>query len=98
MEQSAVLPPAAPAAQPRAGHRRPRGRARLRLYDDHVAELLDQAVYHVEHLRLGIPDAPAKAAVSSVSWTVAEDPDAVLAARPVKYPLPLDRLGRLCLY
>ncbi|WBO68592.1 ArsR/SmtB family transcription factor [Streptomyces camelliae] len=31
------------------------------LYDHHVAELLDQALYHVEHLRLGIPDAPAKA-------------------------------------
>lgn len=28
------------------------------LYDDHVAELLDQALYHVEHLRLGIPDTP----------------------------------------
>jgi DNA-binding transcriptional ArsR family regulator len=27
------------------------------LYDDHVAELLDQALYHVEHLRLGINDA-----------------------------------------
>lgn len=26
------------------------------LYDNHVAELLDQAVYHSEHLRLGIPD------------------------------------------
>ncbi|MFC1411540.1 ArsR/SmtB family transcription factor [Streptacidiphilus sp. N1-12] len=26
------------------------------LYDNHVAELLDQAVYHVEHLRLGLPD------------------------------------------
>lgn len=24
------------------------------LYDHHVAELLDQAVYHVEHLRLGL--------------------------------------------
>lgn len=23
------------------------------LYDDHVAELLDQAIYHAEHLRLG---------------------------------------------
>jgi ArsR family transcriptional regulator, nickel/cobalt-responsive transcriptional repressor len=23
------------------------------LYDDHVSELLDQAVYHAEHLRLG---------------------------------------------
>ncbi|MGW1840104.1 ArsR/SmtB family transcription factor [Streptomyces sp. BBFR2] len=29
------------------------------LYDDHVAELLDQALYHVEHLRLGIRDTPA---------------------------------------
>lgn len=25
------------------------------LYDDHVADLLDQAVYHVEHVRLGYP-------------------------------------------
>lgn len=29
------------------------------LYDDHVAELLDQAIYHAEHLRLGAPDRPA---------------------------------------
>jgi DNA-binding transcriptional ArsR family regulator len=28
-----------------------------RLFDDHVAQLLDQAVHHVEHLRLGIRDA-----------------------------------------
>jgi DNA-binding transcriptional ArsR family regulator len=28
------------------------------LYDDHVAQLLDQAVYHAEHLRLGAPDRP----------------------------------------
>ncbi|MEW2624868.1 metalloregulator ArsR/SmtB family transcription factor [Streptomyces sp. NPDC048106] len=26
------------------------------LYDNHVAELLDQAIYHVEHLRLGLSD------------------------------------------
>jgi DNA-binding transcriptional ArsR family regulator len=26
------------------------------LYDDHVAELLDQALYHVEHLQLGLTD------------------------------------------
>lgn len=26
------------------------------LYDDHVAQLLDEAVYHAEHLRLGSPD------------------------------------------
>jgi DNA-binding transcriptional ArsR family regulator len=30
------------------------------LYDNHVAELLDQALYHVEHLRLGLPDEPAE--------------------------------------
>ncbi|MGW6491914.1 ArsR/SmtB family transcription factor [Streptomyces sp. NPDC055056] len=28
------------------------------LYDNHVAELLEQALYHVEHLRLGLRDAP----------------------------------------
>ncbi len=34
-----------------------RGRTVLyRLYDSHVAQLLDEAVYHVEHLRLGQPD------------------------------------------
>jgi DNA-binding transcriptional ArsR family regulator len=32
------------------------------LYDNHVAELLDQALYHIEHLRLGITDTPAEAA------------------------------------
>ncbi len=31
------------------------------LHDDHVAALLDQALYHVEHLRLGVTDAPAAA-------------------------------------
>ncbi|AZM47081.1 transcriptional regulator [Streptomyces sp. WAC 06738] len=29
------------------------------LYDDHVAELLDQALHHTEHLRLGLTDTPA---------------------------------------
>ncbi|MEU2074323.1 hypothetical protein [Streptomyces sp. NPDC013489] len=29
------------------------------LHDDHVAGLLDQALYHVEHLRLGMTDAGA---------------------------------------
>jgi hypothetical protein len=28
------------------------------LYDSHVASLLDEAVYHAEHLRLGAPDRP----------------------------------------
>ncbi|MFD8725712.1 ArsR/SmtB family transcription factor [Streptomyces sp. NPDC059629] len=35
------------------------------LYDNHVAELLDQALYHVEHLRLGLHDTPAGAAASA---------------------------------
>lgn len=29
-------------------------------YDNHVAELLDQALFHVDHLRLGLHDAPAE--------------------------------------
>lgn len=29
------------------------------LYDTHVAELLDQAIFHAEHRRLGAPDLPA---------------------------------------
>ncbi|MFE4490966.1 ArsR/SmtB family transcription factor [Streptomyces niveus] len=33
------------------------------LYDHHVAELLDQALFHIEHLRLGLPDTPADEAV-----------------------------------
>jgi ArsR family transcriptional regulator, nickel/cobalt-responsive transcriptional repressor len=28
------------------------------LYDNHVAELLDQAIFHTEHLRLGATDRP----------------------------------------
>ncbi|NKY48782.1 ArsR/SmtB family transcription factor [Nocardia vermiculata] len=28
------------------------------LYDAHVAQLLDEAIYHSEHLRLGISDRP----------------------------------------
>ncbi|MGW2633740.1 ArsR/SmtB family transcription factor [Streptomyces chattanoogensis] len=36
------------------------------LYDNHVAELLDQALFHVEHLRLGVRDtAPAETAADS---------------------------------
>jgi hypothetical protein len=26
------------------------------LHDTHVADLLDQAVYHIEHVRLGFPE------------------------------------------
>jgi len=32
-----------------------------RLYDNHVAQLLDEAVYHTEHLRLGLTDRPGTA-------------------------------------
>jgi ArsR family transcriptional regulator, nickel/cobalt-responsive transcriptional repressor len=32
------------------------------LYDSHVAQLLDQAVYHIEHLRLGVRDEPSATA------------------------------------
>jgi DNA-binding transcriptional ArsR family regulator len=28
------------------------------LYDNHVSALIDEAVYHAEHLRLGAPDRP----------------------------------------
>ncbi|MFJ4824369.1 ArsR/SmtB family transcription factor [Streptomyces bacillaris] len=35
------------------------------LYDDHVAELLDQALYHVEHLRLGLHDTAARDSVAA---------------------------------
>lgn len=31
------------------------------LYDNHVSQLLDQAIYHAEHLRLGVPDRPVSA-------------------------------------
>ncbi|HEY0448737.1 metalloregulator ArsR/SmtB family transcription factor [Actinophytocola sp.] len=31
------------------------------LYDNHVAQLLDEAVYHIEHLRLGLADRPTAA-------------------------------------
>ncbi|WP_024803584.1 metalloregulator ArsR/SmtB family transcription factor [Nocardia sp. BMG51109] len=31
------------------------------LYDNHVAQLLDEAVYHSEHLRLGLSDDPGAA-------------------------------------
>ncbi|MCX5315979.1 helix-turn-helix transcriptional regulator [Streptomyces sp. NBC_00154] len=33
------------------------------LHDNHVAALLDQTVYHVEHLRLGLTDTAAEAAL-----------------------------------
>ncbi|MFJ7059681.1 ArsR/SmtB family transcription factor [Streptomyces microflavus] len=35
------------------------------LHDHHVAELLEQALFHVEHLRLGLRDAPATETASA---------------------------------
>ena len=32
------------------------------LYDNHVAQLLDEAIYHAEHVRLGAPDRSAPTA------------------------------------
>ncbi|MFF7889573.1 ArsR/SmtB family transcription factor [Streptomyces sp. NPDC007896] len=37
------------------------------LYDNHVAELLGQALYHVEHLRLGLHDTPADTGIAAVA-------------------------------
>ena len=39
------------------------------LYDNHVAALLDQAVHHIEHLRLGIADTPAAALAEEPVYT-----------------------------
>lgn len=35
------------------------------LYDNHVAQLLDEAVYHSEHLRLGLSDRPSASSSSA---------------------------------
>jgi hypothetical protein len=35
---------------------RPRRLTRCAIPDSHVADLLDQAVFHVEHVRLGHPE------------------------------------------
>ncbi|MFD4759707.1 hypothetical protein ACFWOJ_12645 [Streptomyces sp. NPDC058439] len=43
------------------------------LYDNHVAELLDQALFHVEHLRLGLHDTPAEEAVGAGDGVAAGD-------------------------
>ncbi|MEU5991927.1 metalloregulator ArsR/SmtB family transcription factor [Spirillospora sp. NPDC047418] len=40
------------------------------LYDDHVAELLDQALYHVEHLGLGLTDTPVEGAADTPAAAV----------------------------
>lgn len=43
-----------------SGNRQGR-RIEYSLYDNHVAQLLDEAVYHIEHLRLGARDTPGPA-------------------------------------
>ncbi|MET8786060.1 MULTISPECIES: metalloregulator ArsR/SmtB family transcription factor [unclassified Streptomyces] len=44
------------------------------LYDHHVAELLDQALHHVEHLRLGVTDTPAESSEETTEATSAAGP------------------------
>ncbi|WDO04556.1 metalloregulator ArsR/SmtB family transcription factor [Streptomyces murinus] len=51
------------------------------LYDNHVAELIDQAIYHVEHLRLGLADAADHLAVPEPERELGNSPDAVNIAR-----------------
>lgn len=50
------------------------------LYDNHVAELIDQAIYHVEHLRLGLADAADHLALSEPEPELGNSPDAVNVA------------------
>ncbi|MEV0969958.1 ArsR/SmtB family transcription factor [Microtetraspora glauca] len=42
------------------------------LYDHHVAELLDQALYHVEHLQLGLSETPERDADEGMDQAVAQ--------------------------
>ncbi|MFC5753763.1 ArsR/SmtB family transcription factor [Actinomadura rugatobispora] len=35
------------------------------LYDNHVAELLDHALYHIEHLQLGLTETPRQATAAT---------------------------------
>ena len=37
------------------------------LYDNHVAALLDEAVYHSEHLRLGLRDQVGQASIDTIA-------------------------------
>jgi hypothetical protein len=40
------------------------------LHDSHVADLLDQAVFHIEHLRLGYPEPIKEASRATISRTL----------------------------
>ncbi|MER6140031.1 metalloregulator ArsR/SmtB family transcription factor [Streptomyces sparsogenes] len=51
------------------------------LHDNHVAALLDQALYHVEHLRLGLTDAPAEATEPAAEPAAAYGDPAALTPR-----------------
>src|ERR1700742_2116275 len=53
------------------------------LYDDHVARLLDEAVYHSEHLRLGLRDRAGGYGGSSPRGAEAEGGRVSVAAAPV---------------
>src|ERR1700743_1295897 len=44
------------------------------LYDDHVARLLDEAVYHSEHLHLGLRDQAAKAEPAALALSRSAGP------------------------
>jgi ArsR family transcriptional regulator, nickel/cobalt-responsive transcriptional repressor len=49
-------------------------RVRYRLFDDHVAALLDQATHHLEHLRLGAVDGRAATPEADDALTGAHGP------------------------
>ncbi|WP_241266329.1 ArsR/SmtB family transcription factor, partial [Streptomyces boncukensis] len=53
------------------------------LYDSHVAELLDQALYHVEHLRLGLTDG-AVGTVGAVATGATDGADVTNAGSPAE--------------
>lgn len=46
------------------------------LHDNHVAALLDQAVHHIEHLRLGVTDPPAAASAGVTDAHASAEADA----------------------
>ncbi|HEY3870051.1 MAG TPA: metalloregulator ArsR/SmtB family transcription factor [Actinocrinis sp.] len=51
------------------------------LFDNHVAQLLDQAVYHSEHLRLGLRDTLAEAVPTESDVEVDAEADAAAAVQ-----------------
>ena len=57
------------------------------LYDDHVAKLVDRAVYHIEHLRMGLHDEPTAAVAQPAVATRCQ-------AREEGPPVAADRLDQ----